>query len=135
MFHYVDDLIHAAFGQLVPRQVDELELCIHYAVEDILADRVGHITVIETQDFQHLVLAKHLYYALSHLLRQVVVAEVKCVQPFQKRNSLYDIVGLPLDNFEFFHLEVLNIAQRVTKQLLKDCNLIFANEHAINTEC
>ena len=63
--------------QQVPWDVQELQFSVLGWLEYVPTDVIGHLAMVEAQDFQHRELIAHISDALSHLTWQLVVAKIK----------------------------------------------------------
>ena len=97
-------------------------------------DIISHLAVVEAQDFEHRKLIAHIGDALSHLTWQLVVAKIKCKQPLELGYCLDKATRHAIIYFELFHLEVLNMAALMAKEIYQELQLFPFNVHGIDSQ-
>lgn len=132
-FEHVNDELHRFTGNLVPANVQELQLSVLHAVEVRLAHGICHFAVIEAQDLHLWVLVDHFNDAFVHLRLELVVAEVEGEEALEHADGVDDVGRLVVEDFELLHLQVLDATVRVAEQILKDFDLFGAHQHAIDS--
>lgn len=97
-------------------------------------DVIGHLAMVEAQDFQHRELIAHISDALSHLTWQLVVAKIKRKKPLELGYCLDQAARQAIIYFELLHLKVLNMAALMAEEILQDLQLFPFNMHGIDAQ-
>lgn len=72
-------------------------------MEYLFRDFVSHFTVIDAQNFEHLIFLDHFYDVLRHLLRQLIVTEIKSEKALKLTDSIDDIFRHTIRYLKLLH--------------------------------